>query len=147
MCIASDADDLFEAGQVGQDYNRDQSVELITNSILTAIATICHESAVPANTVDLYNDIPFVARTFTDILLLNVPDANGSRLDISIMYHETVRDAKLYFIPILIGINDSDIKRGLRTLDCSSMSYDESDIMISEDLIIKSEIMDIRIFC
>ena len=140
---------LFEGGHAGQDYDREEACQLYENALkiaLTELSTISKPQN-RDNIIQNYNAIPSIAQTYTDILLKQVPDARGSRQNLAIMYREVVDGDRLYFIPIVTDIDQSQIKNAHRVIDASHLTFEEMDLLIEESGVVQSTSFSIRAFC
>ncbi|MGB3592474.1 MAG: M14 family zinc carboxypeptidase [Nonlabens sp.] len=136
---------LFEAGQGTLDYNRSESTRLVKIALTSTLDIIASKSF-NQETVENYIRLPLVEKSFTDILLINVPAVGGKRVNLAVMYHEEVRDGTLYFIPFVVGVNAKEILNGLRKMDCQSLDCETLDINIDHDGFIFSNQLNINIF-
>ena len=100
---------LFEAGQSGNDYNREHSRELIFYTLLTLFGIIdtedgCHED---------YFLIPENKKNQRDFILRNAKLYNETKTcSIAIQYEEILIDEQINFIPKLNAIGDLDHLNG-----------------------------------
>ncbi|AGC78112.1 zinc carboxypeptidase [Nonlabens dokdonensis] len=136
---------LFEAGHSGSDYSRDEVTYLVHDSLVVALNTINDGISQKNTTLRSYEDIPAIASNFTDVLIKNYPSKNGFT-SLYIQYHEQINANKLYFVPILIGLNRKDILNAHEVIDLSDVSTFENDLVIDENLEVYSESLNIKIF-
>lgn len=82
---------------------------------------------------------------YTDILIKNYSSAAGKQ-SLCIQYHEQIEDEVLYFVPILVGVNRSDVLNGHRVVDLNKVANFKNDIVIDSNLQISSTSLNIKIF-
>jgi len=127
---------LFEAGHAGQDYNRAKTVILMENSFVAALQAVSGMLVLrEENVVTTYLKIPPIAQNYVDVLIKNVP-FGSAKSHLAILYHETVVDGVLYFVPILVGINDHGIKNAHRVIDCDTVTGFEHDMRIDDNFVV-----------
>lgn len=108
---------LFEAGQANMDYYRFSTVDVMFESLKSAlVATKVTHQVKSDHVLRVYEAITTIETNFTDVLIKNVPSGNEV-VNLSIMYQESVKDGTLYFVPILSGINDLSVKNAHRVID------------------------------
>jgi hypothetical protein len=139
---------LFEAGQLGQDYSRTNMIPFMSEALYVAVSCVIDSknAALDNSAVKDYKKLPLVAKSFTDILLKNYPSSCNRRVDIAIMYHEFVLDSKLRFLPVLVGINNTEIKNGLRLINCSDLEFSSTDLIVHIDFSVESAQLNIKSF-
>lgn len=127
---------LFEAGHAGEDYYRDEAVQLIVASFIEALSCVSTESSLDdERTLQEYLSIPAIAQNFADILIKDMAYGN-LKMDIAIQYHETLLDDTLYFVPILVGINSDEIKNAHYVIQMDDNTNQPADFSISGDLVV-----------
>ncbi|MGJ8685200.1 MAG: M14 family zinc carboxypeptidase [Nonlabens sp.] len=136
---------LFEAGQANTDYYRSNTVELMFNSLQSALECIAANDSKPQEEmIQAYHAITPISTNFCDIWIKNV--SSGNRVvDLSVMYKEVVKEDVLYFIPILSGINDVTVKNAHRIIDLE-LSNELVDFEVSKGQKFTSNNLDIHIF-
>ncbi|NQX78233.1 M14 family zinc carboxypeptidase [Gilvibacter sp.] len=91
---------LFEAGQFGQDYSRNNTAALIEKAYAVLFDQLCqHEMAVEKDTiVASYLDLPENQVNYCDLILKNVlPRAINDTKDLFIQYRELLVEGRIYF--------------------------------------------------
>ncbi|AYN68004.1 DUF2817 domain-containing protein [Euzebyella marina] len=112
---------LFESGHSPNDYMREQTREYIFLSLLKALNVIA-ESKVENFSIEKYNLIPENSKHFVDILLINadgLKENNSSKITIPVQFKETLINGSLEFVPEYYNPEDTEIKYGHLTIDCS----------------------------
>lgn len=90
---------LFEAGHAPDDYDREQTRELLFRALIHVLETIAE------NRIDQYDDqayfaIPENQKYFFDMLIRNVPVGETSKLkDVGILFSEVLAEGKINFEP------------------------------------------------
>lgn len=127
---------LFEAGHAGHDYYREHAASLIEIGFIEALKVVAGSAAInEKQIIETYNSVPPIAQNYVDILIKNVP-YNRVQSDLAILYHETVIDGVLYFVPILVGINDALTKNAHRIIDCSTTKAFANDLTVDSNLVV-----------
>lgn len=102
---------LFESGHFPKDYQREQTRFYIASSLVCALSYI-GQTNVDGNNYRAYFEIPENDKLFYDVILRNFPildDGEVDKLDIAILFKETLTNSKLEFIP-----NVEHIERDLK---------------------------------
>ncbi|MFB0903040.1 MAG: M14 family zinc carboxypeptidase [Nonlabens sp.] len=136
---------LFEAGHSGFDYSRDEATLLLTKALKIAITSVSNISSDHESTWTNYKAIPKMSANYVDILIKNYKATSGNQ-SLSIRYHEQVKDSCLYFVPVLIGINRKEVLNGHRVIDLDQDQHFKNDLIVTGDLEIYSESLNIKIF-
>jgi hypothetical protein len=116
---------LFECGQVGEDYARENTRKWFGFSLLKALESIAENRFSP----DEYTTIPEVEKSFVDVLIKNVKQ-KGNSLDIELQFVETLDNEKVDFIPIIHSIGELQRLKGHKTVDLIG-----KDIELQQDII------------
>jgi hypothetical protein len=117
---------LFECGQVGEDYARENTRKWFGFSLLKALQSIAENRFSP----DEYTTIPEVEKSFVDILIKNVKQ-KGNALDIALQFVETLNNEKVDFIPIIHSIGKLHHLKGHKMIDLI-----DNDIELGQDVIV-----------
>ena len=96
---------LFEAGHYQNDYARDITREFIYQSLLISILTISKGFQV-SDGLRKYQMIPQNQKCFYDIIIRNALLINESKVDIGVMYKETLIENNIEFHPKIEKIGD-----------------------------------------
>lgn len=137
---------LFEAGHSGDDYSRDRVTDLMYESLKIAMNTIKKGAVIDKyDILDVYNSIPRMNKSYVDILIKNYQSISGLKT-LGVQYHEQVKEGVLYFVPVLIGINREDVLYGHREIDLNDFPDYNNDLILEENLEIRSKSLDIGIF-
>src|SRR5699024_7465401 len=94
-----------------KDYQREQTRFYIASSLVCALSYI-GQTNVDGNNYKAYFEIPENDKLFYDVILRNFPildDGEVEKLDIAILFKETLTNSKLEFIP-----NVEHIERDLK---------------------------------
>ena len=91
---------LFEAGHFPNDYQREQTRELIFHAYLVSLLYIS-ENDVTGNGYKPYLDIPMNDKLFFDILIRNAKTETNSEIkqDIAVQFQEILSNGKILFSP------------------------------------------------
>ena len=95
---------LFEAGQFGLDYKRNNTTKLLVTALKTLVNTIVTAEELPEKEqiVSTYLNIPENAVNYNDILIKGVlPGRKGNDADVAIQYEEQLVGAEIRFEPIV----------------------------------------------
>ncbi|MEN8817112.1 MAG: M14 family zinc carboxypeptidase [Nonlabens sp.] len=136
---------LFEAGHAGDDYSRNEVTEIMIKAIRIALKSVNIEKSDKELILSNYLKIPQMSTCYTDILIKNYSSAAGKQ-SLCIQYHEQIEDEVLYFVPILVGVNRSDVLNGHRVVDLNKVANFKNDIVIDSNLQISSTSLNIKIF-
>jgi hypothetical protein len=137
---------LFEAGHAGEDYYREKAVILIEECFTEALQAVSSKAVLHEElVVETYLNIPPIAQNYVDVLLKNVPDG-FTKAHLAIVYHETVVDSILYFVPMLVGINVTDIKNAHRVIDCDAVSVFAHDLSVDANLVVSCPSLEVLTF-
>ncbi|OEK08692.1 peptidase M14 [Flavivirga aquatica] len=90
---------LFEAGHSYNDYERENTRELIYISYITSLNYIANTSIIDGSKYESYFKIPENGKCFFDIIIRNAKTKDYSKIDIGILYEERLVDGKIEFIP------------------------------------------------
>ena len=96
---------LFEAGHYQNDYARDITREFIYQSLLISILTISKGFQV-SDGLKNYQMIPQNQKRFYDIIIRNALLINESKVDIGVVYKETLIEKNIEFHPKIEKIGD-----------------------------------------
>jgi hypothetical protein len=136
---------LFEAGHSGLDYSRDEATLLFTKALIRGITAVGTAYSDKESVVTNYMAISEMSMSYVDILIKNYQSAAGNQ-SLCIQYHEQLKDGRLYFLPILVGINRKDILNGHRCIDLQQDQNFKNDLIVTGDLEIFSKSLNIQIF-
>jgi hypothetical protein len=110
---------LFEAGHYHNDYARDQTREYIYTAYMTSLNYISLNAVTGVN-YESYLKIPENENLFFDIIIRNAKGKGSSIetiIDIGILYHETLIDGKIVFVPKVEKIEKLDSYFGHKEID------------------------------
>lgn len=108
---------LFEAGHFANDYDREMVRELIFQSLVVAINYIALNTLNGKNHED-YFQIPQNQKVFYDIIIRNA-QVNNVICDIAVQYHESLKDKKIDFIPVIEKIGDLKLFYGHKEVNAN----------------------------
>ena len=121
---------LFECGQVGADYAREETRKWFGFSLLNALVCIAENHFAAT----AYDTIPEVEKSYVDVLLHNATFGEETA-DIALQYLEKVQAGKLEFIPMVHSIGVLRHLRGHKTIDLSSSDIVRAhEIAVGEDV-------------
>lgn len=106
---------LFECGQVGEDYQRENTRKWFAVSLLKGLQCITEKQFL----VDHYTQIPEVNKSFVDILVKNAR-VDGKTNDIALQFRESLTSKGVEFIPIVHSIGNLDSLQAHKTVDFSA---------------------------
>ncbi|MEK9530796.1 MAG: peptidase M14, partial [Flavobacteriaceae bacterium] len=106
---------LFECGQVGEDYERENTRKWFAVSLLEGLKCIREEQFL----VDDYAQIPEVNKSFVDIIVKNAR-IDGKTDNIALQFKELLTNKGLEFIPIVHSIGNLDSIQAHKTVDFSA---------------------------
>lgn len=92
---------LFECGQVGEDYGREETRKWFGVSLLEALQCIANG----LHKEKTYHHIAEVEKSFVDILL-QFKKSNGQDVNIAILFQEILENREIHFIPIVHSIGE-----------------------------------------
>ncbi len=110
---------LFEAGHIGDDYQREKTREYVFYALLTTLSHITENEVIGSNFED-YFTIPENKKLFFDVLLKNVNIKENEvvkKQDIGILYKEILNKNTIKFAPFIEKIGDLNAYFGHETLD------------------------------
>ncbi|WP_127846143.1 M14 family zinc carboxypeptidase [Psychroflexus aestuariivivens] len=107
---------LFEAGQISEDYKREDTRKFILISILEMLLSIMNENF---NTYSEYFEIPENEKLFYDVIIRNVK-VNSKIKDIAIQYEEVLSNQSINFVPKINEIKDLSSFFAHRTIDAEN---------------------------
>lgn len=141
---------LFEAGHACNDYSRDIVTALYLKALTTALKTIINLQDIMFNEkaaiVKHYNNIPQITNSYVDILIKNYKTSSGTQ-NLSILYHEQLDSGVLYFVPILVAINNKNDKNAHRVIDLHLLKDQfKNDLIIHGSLQVESDSLNITLF-
>lgn len=136
---------LFEAGQANQDYYRLYSMNLIFKSLQSAIESLATDFVTRKDEIiNNYQSITTIEANYCDILIKNV-SSGDRKVDLAIMYQEVIKDEILYFVPLLSGVNDQNVKNAHRIIELKEQDVIDFDVSVGQRFISKQ--LDIVVFC
>ncbi|WP_420573359.1 M14 family metallopeptidase [Kordia sp.] len=91
---------LFEAGHFPNDYQRENTRELIFYAMLEAIQYISSTEITGTHT-EAYFEIPENGKEYYDIILKNIKTDKDETFDLGIMYKEVLVNDKIHFEPYI----------------------------------------------
>lgn len=101
---------LFEAGHYPEDYEREKTREIVFLSYLVALNSIKEQNYLE-NTVTDYMEIPENVKSYHDIVLTNVIDAETrQRYVIKVQYSEVLEGEAIKFCPRVVEIDKKKSK-------------------------------------
>ena len=127
---------LFEAGHIGNDYDREESRLYMFKALCFALDYISRPDLSIKSDINEYQNLPKNQKCFYDIILTNVK-LNGENYDLAIQYKEVLIDNKIEFRPQLEKINDLEDYFAHKKIDLKNKIIH---FPIEEDLKIDSEI-------
>jgi len=89
---------LFEAGHFPNDYQRENTRELIFYALLEAIQYIA-STEILGRFTDAYFDIPENEKQHYDVIFKNLQTEQNETFDVGIMYQEVLKNEKIHFEP------------------------------------------------
>jgi len=115
---------LFESGQYGLDYSRENTRNYMCFALITAIKSIASENY-DLNDYNSYYSIPPNEELFFDILLRNIkiPKNNTfERVDIGVYFNERLdeKTKKITFSPVISKIGNLKLMTGHKEIDFSN---------------------------
>tara|TARA_B100001057_G_scaffold401185_1_gene412613 strand:- start:898 stop:2001 length:1104 start_codon:yes stop_codon:yes gene_type:complete len=115
---------LFESGQYGIDYTRENTRKYMCISLITAIKSIINKNYESNDHLGYYS-IPQNDELFFDILIRNIKiskENNSKRVDIGIFYNEKLekKSKKILFNPMISKIGNLNLMNGHKELDFSN---------------------------
>ena len=116
---------LFEAGHYPNDYERENTRELIYMSYITSLDYIS-KTNIKGNYYESYLKIPENDKCFLDIIIRNAK-MNGEVVDIGIQYQEKLIDQKVEFIPKVEKIEKLANFFGHREIDAKGFEVYDND--------------------
>ena len=96
---------LFEAGHIGNDYDREESRLYMFKALCFALDYISRPDLSIKSDINEYHNLPQNQKCFFDIILSNV-DINGKNYNLAIQYKEVLKDNSIEFQPQLEKINN-----------------------------------------
>lgn len=96
---------LFEAGHYQDDYTRERTRYFVFCALLAASGFIA-KNQWEAVDYKAYFEIPENQQLFYDIVIRNIPVESGQRLDMGILYRETLEDNQLNLIAYVEKVGD-----------------------------------------
>ena len=119
---------LFEAGHSPDDYNRDTTVELIREAIMTGLKSIYNKDYLKF-TADEYELIPENSKDYVDIIIQGVTiEDNGQVLEnqsLAIQYDEVLEGNKISFKPKCVAYGKYLDIIGHKTISALDLNIDE----------------------
>lgn len=115
---------LFEAGHFYNDYARDKTREYIYISMLESLNYISN-NIVDGSLYKTYFDIPENEKCFFDVVIRNAKlggKYEGELQDIGVMYHETLKNNKIEFVPKVEKIEKLDAFFAHKTLNANGFN-------------------------
>ena len=115
---------LFESGQCGLDYSRENTRNYMCFALITAIKSIASENY-DLNDYNSYYSIPPNEELFFDILLKNIKIHKNNtfeRVDIGVYFNETLdeKTKKITFSPVISKIGNLKLITGHKEIDFSN---------------------------
>ena len=130
---------LFECGQAGEDYARENTRKWFGFSLLKAMESIADN----CSSLNGYAPIPEVEKSFVDVLLKDV-SFKGKTLDIALQYVEKPLDGKIYFHPIVHSMGELTSLNGHKTLDLSSFEIpQEHELCVGADVLWLADVLNL----
>ena len=130
---------LFECGQVGTDYGRENTRKWFGFSLLKALESIAEDRF----ELDIYAAIPAVEKSFVDVLLKNISYQDHTT-DIALQYIEKPQNGRIFFHPVVADIGDLHVLKGHNTLDLSAQTLPiEKEINKGDDALWLAELLNL----
>lgn len=123
---------LFEAGHIGNDYNREESRLYMFKALCLSLDYISRSDLSVERDITEYYNIPQNKKCFFDIILSNI-ELNGKNYNLAIQYKEVLKDNSIEFKPQLEKINDLEDYYAHKNIDFKNKIIDfpsEDDLKI-----------------
>ena len=127
---------LFEAGHVGNDYNREKSRLYMFKALCYSLDYISRSDLSIKTNISEYHNIPQNKKCFFDIILSNI-ELNGNKYNLAIQYKEKLKDNSIDFQPQLEKINNLEGYFAHKMIDLNNKTIDfpsEKDLTIGSEI-------------
>ena len=127
---------LFEAGHVGNDYNREKSRLYMFKALCFSLDYISRSDLSIKTNISEYHNIPQNKKCFFDIILSNI-ELNGNKYNLAIQYKEKLKDNSIDFQPQLEKINNLEGYFAHKMIDLNNKTIDfpsEKDLTIGSEI-------------